>query len=77
MMNIPHEKINLLIIGNGFDKAHGLPTGYNDFLDALNTDSNFYKYMKKEHEEKIKIFKNSLDIGLVNYLKKTKIKKDG
>lgn len=75
MMNIPHEKINLLIIGNGFDKAHGLPTGYNDFLDALNTDSNFYKYMKKEHEEKIKIFKNSLDIGLVNYLKKTKNKK--
>lgn len=27
--------MNLLIIGNGFDLAHGLPTKYSDFLDFL------------------------------------------
>ena len=25
----------LFIIGNGFDKAHGLPTGYKDFYRYL------------------------------------------
>lgn len=25
----------LFLIGNGFDKAHGLPTGYNDFRDYV------------------------------------------
>ena len=25
--------MNVLIIGNGFDLARGLPTGYNDYLD--------------------------------------------
>ena len=24
--------MNILVIGNGFDLAHGLPTGYTDFL---------------------------------------------
>lgn len=27
--------MNLWIIGNGFDKYHGLPTGYNDFVQYL------------------------------------------
>ena len=27
--------MNILLIGNGFDLAHGLPTSYNDFLDFL------------------------------------------
>ncbi|MBE5916767.1 MAG: hypothetical protein E7273_07980 [Pseudobutyrivibrio ruminis] len=27
--------MRLLIIGNGFDKMHNLPTGYNDFLDFI------------------------------------------
>ncbi len=27
--------MNILIIGNGFDKAHGLPTGYTDFLSFI------------------------------------------
>lgn len=27
------EKVNILVIGNGFDLAHGLPTRYTDFLD--------------------------------------------
>ena len=28
--------MNILIIGNGFDLAHGLPTTYKDFLDFVN-----------------------------------------
>ena len=27
--------MNILIIGNGFDLAHGLPTKYNDFLKFI------------------------------------------
>ena len=27
--------MNILVIGNGFDKAHNLPTSYNDFLDYI------------------------------------------
>lgn len=31
------EKVgnNILVIGNGFDLAHGLPTKYNDFMVAI------------------------------------------
>ncbi|MCG8839007.1 hypothetical protein G1K37_11685, partial [Tenacibaculum dicentrarchi] len=25
----------IIIIGNGFDKAHNLPTGYGDFMNYL------------------------------------------
>ncbi len=33
----------LVVIGNGFDKAHNLPTAYSDFMkEARKTDSNFY-----------------------------------
>lgn len=28
--------MNILVIGNGFDLAHGLPTKYTDFLDWVN-----------------------------------------
>lgn len=27
--------MNILVIGNGFDLAHGLPTKYGDFLDFI------------------------------------------
>lgn len=39
------EKI--LIIGNGFDLAHGLPTTYRDFLDFCRLYSDFTKHMKQ------------------------------
>lgn len=29
------EKMNILVIGNGFDLEHGLPTQYKDFLDFM------------------------------------------
>lgn len=34
----------LVIIGNGFDLAHGLPTSYRDFID------NFWKNFEKKHK---------------------------
>lgn len=39
--------MNVLVIGNGFDLAHGLPTKYGDFLDFL--------YHFKEEEKKRKM----------------------
>lgn len=39
------EKIvNILIIGNGFDLAHGLPTKYGDFLDFCEKARRIYTY---------------------------------
>ena len=36
--------MNILIIGNGFDLAHGLPTRYDDFLDFCETVRRIYTY---------------------------------
>ena len=38
--------MNILVIGNGFDLAHGLPTTYKDFLAF--TDE-FIKFEKSYH----------------------------
>lgn len=54
--------MNLLIIGNGFDLAHGLPTYYTDFLKFVNEANDYYNnfYLKKlkflKKIRKIKIF---------------------
>ena len=32
---IPQARHRIIIVGNGFDLAHNLPTSYNDFLDFL------------------------------------------
>lgn len=43
------EKIvNILIIGNGFDLAHGLPTKYGDFLDFCEKARRIYTYREDE-----------------------------
>jgi hypothetical protein len=47
----------LIIIGNGFDLAHGLPTGYSDFID------DFWRNFKDKHDTedyKKLIFSNEL-----------------
>lgn len=54
--------MNLLIIGNGFDLAHGLPTYYTDFLKFVNEANDYYNnfYLKKievpEEDKKNKDF---------------------
>ena len=39
--------MNILLIGNGFDLAHGLPTRYTDFLE-------FIKIMKAVNDKELK-----------------------
>lgn len=70
-----YENTNLLIIGNGFDKAHGLPTGYGDFLNELNKGTNFYNHLNKMSREEIKKYELLSSGCLIKYLKKTNIKK--
>ena len=40
--------MNILVIGNGFDLAHGLPTKYNDFLEFCKMVSKIYESEKLE-----------------------------
>lgn len=40
--------MNILVIGNGFDLAHGLPTRYTDFLDWVNKYNEFYTYASRK-----------------------------
>ena len=48
--------MNILVIGNGFDIAHGLPTGYKDFLlfvsilQHLASDTAFTPLCEKEEK---------------------------
>lgn len=44
--------MNILIIGNGFDLAHGLPTSYDDFLNLSNVIKSIYCFGKKQNIDK-------------------------
>lgn len=44
--------MNILVLGNGFDLAHGLPTTYKDFLDF----THIFKYYYEEENKKQYIF---------------------
>lgn len=39
--------MNILVIGNGFDLAHGLPTKYTDFLNFINEFAQYYGISKR------------------------------
>lgn len=49
--------MNILVIGNGFDLAHGLPTKYTDFLNWIVEEYNLYCEYKKKgiHMHKIEL----------------------
>ena len=80
--------MNILIIGNGFDLAHGLPTTYKDFLDYVHVFKYYYETENKglfEFADKyqrfklyiLNLFENShedekMDIGVVPYFEKIK-----
>lgn len=65
--------MNILVIGNGFDLAHGLPTKYSDFLyyvkalknykSSMQADqSGFFKYFQSLNDTKTKIFDELNDL---------------
>ncbi len=58
--------MKLLVIGNGFDLAHGLKTSYSDFLNICLGDETIYNFSEEEKElvnlihSKDKTFKNKM-----------------
>lgn len=46
--------MNILLIGNGFDLAHGLPTKYDDFLNFLSACRVMERYAGPSDSQKIK-----------------------
>ena len=43
--------MNILVVGNGFDLAHGLPTKYSDFLDFVKILDNCSKECLKREDD--------------------------
>lgn len=43
--------MNILVIGNGFDLAHGLPTGYGNFLDFVQAFQRFNEFAETENDD--------------------------
>lgn len=57
---------NILIIGNGFDLYHGLPTKYIDFLSFAKNWSFFYsEYQDSQHNYQQGLTKKQLQIGIL------------
>ena len=63
--------MNILVLGNGFDLAHGLPTGYKDFLrftDAFVEYNQTGKIIPKKYEKKWDEEKETQLISYINDL---------
>ena len=56
--------MNILIIGNGFDLAHKLPTKYTDFLDFLGN----VRILKEEMPQNLEQLSDKIDENLRQYL---------
>lgn len=55
--------MNILVIGNGFDLAHDLPTKYNDFLEFCKMVSKIYESEKLEVRQYEKIYLDDSDLN--------------
>ena len=42
--------MNILIVGNGFDLAHGLPTRYSDYVHQISEELDFKQYFRELYE---------------------------
>lgn len=66
--------MNILVIGNGFDLAHGLPTTYADFLNFTEQICRIENYHGTVHDFESKIIQtgydkfNELHIGVAKYI---------
>jgi hypothetical protein len=69
--------MNILVLGNGFDVAHGLKTQYKDFINSVEITDDLIKSEKSIRVDKWEKFdKNTIPKGLSNKLKqivKTKL----
>ena len=63
----------LILIGNGFDLAHGLPTSYKDFLNDF--WKNIHLNFKKEEYQKL-LYLNEDYLEILNFKKQTENFKD-
>lgn len=54
--------MDILVIGNGFDLAHELPTRYTDFLNFINGFSRYYRYNNR------KFHKNEINTEVKKYI---------
>jgi hypothetical protein len=53
--------MHILIIGNGFDLAHGLPTRYSDFMKQIQIGSDFHNFVVNDSGFNKKIFNRVKD----------------
>lgn len=62
--------MNILVIGNGFDVAHGLPTKYTNFLKFVKTVKHFKEIGRGiafgEHQRYVSYIKDLLDRAMYN-----------
>ena len=58
------DKLNILVVGNGFDIAHGLPTRYTDFLEFLK----LLKYQNDKKSQKWLLEKSKFPKELLQFL---------
>lgn len=61
--------MNILIIGNGFDLAHGLPTSYDDFLNLSNVIKSIYCFGKKQNIDKY-VADHNISEKIIPFVKK-------
>lgn len=61
--------MNILIIGNGFDLAHDLPTRYGDFINNVKKESDFYDFLTKDSNFNIKIFNRVQNSAVFKHIK--------
>lgn len=61
--------MNVLIVGNGFDLAHGLPTKYSDFIGQVNDKSEFYQFLIDKPKSNLKIYNRVKNSKVFRYMK--------
>ncbi len=59
--------MHILIIGNGFDIAHSLPTRYSDFITNVQNDPEFYQYVLR-NEASTKLFNRVRQSKIFEYM---------
>lgn len=54
--NVEKQLMNILVIGNGFDLAHGLPTKYEHFLEFVKVIRQVIKVHDKQSLDNIALY---------------------